>query len=138
MAYAAEIGSMQVNEEVDALTTSGVSPVEFLVVPRVLALVFMMPLLTVYSDVVSILGGMFVGVTMLDQSFTAYVVQTTGAVSLDHLVSGLVKGTTYGALVAMSGCLRGLQSGRSSLAVGAEWEEYMTVAEDEAAEGGGE
>jgi phospholipid/cholesterol/gamma-HCH transport system permease protein len=118
-AYAAEIGSMQVNEEVDALTTVGVSPVEFLVLPRVLALVFMMPLLTIYSDAVSIIGGMLVGVTMLDQSFTAYIVQTTGAVSLTHLIPGLIKGTTYGAIVAMAGCLRGLQSGRSSLAVGA-------------------
>ena len=106
-AYAAEIGSMQVNEEVDALTTTGVSPVEFLVLPRVLALVCMMPLLTVFADFVSILGGLFIGVTLLDQSFEAY------------LVSGLVKGTTYGAIAAMAGCLRGLQSGRSSLAVGA-------------------
>jgi phospholipid/cholesterol/gamma-HCH transport system permease protein len=118
-AYAAEIGSMQVNEEVDALTTIGVSPIEFLVLPRVLALVFMMPLLTIYSDAVSILGGMLIGVTMLDQSFTAYVLQTTGAVSVTHLVPGLIKGTTYGAIVAMAGCLRGMQSGRSSLAVGA-------------------
>ena len=118
-AYAAEIGSMQVNEEVDALTTIGVSPIEFLVLPRVLALVFMMPLLTVYSDAVSILGGMLIGVTMLDQSFTAYVLQTTDAITITHLVPGLIKGTTYGAIVAMSGCLRGIQSGRSSLAVGA-------------------
>jgi phospholipid/cholesterol/gamma-HCH transport system permease protein len=118
-AYAAEIGSMQVNEEIDALTTTGVSPVEFLVLPRVLALVFMMPLLTIYADFVSMVGGMFVGVTMLDQSFAAYLLQTTGAVNLTHVIPGLIKGTTYGAIVAMAGCLRGLQSGRSSLAVGA-------------------
>jgi phospholipid/cholesterol/gamma-HCH transport system permease protein len=118
-AYAAEIGSMQVNEEIDALTTIGVSPVEFLVLPRVLALVFMMPLLTIYADFVSMVGGLFVGVTMLDQSFTAYLQQTTGAVNLTHVIPGLIKGTTYGAIVAMAGCLRGLQSGRSSLAVGA-------------------
>jgi phospholipid/cholesterol/gamma-HCH transport system permease protein len=118
-AYAAEIGSMQVNEEVDALTTIGVSPIEFLVLPRILALVLMMPLLTIVSDAVSILGGMLVGVTMLDQSFTAYYLQTAGAVSLTHLIPGLIKGTTYGAIVAMAGCLRGMQSGRSSLAVGA-------------------
>ncbi len=118
-AYAAEIGSMQVNEEVAALTTIGVSPVEFLVLPRVLALILMMPLLTIYSDAVSIIGGMLVGVVMLDQSFTAYIVQTTDAVSLTHLIPGLIKGTTYGAILAMAGCLRGLQSGRSSLAVGA-------------------
>jgi len=118
-AYAAEIGSMQVNEEVDALTTIGVSPVEFLVLPRLLALVAMMPFLTLYSDFVSILGGMVVGVGMLGQSFTAYALQTTNAVELTHLIPGLIKGTTYGVIVAMSGCLRGLQSGRSSLAVGA-------------------
>lgn len=118
-AYAAEIGSMQVNEEIDALTTTGVSPVEFLVLPRVLALVWMMPLLTIFADFVSILGGMLIGVTLLDQSFEAYVFQTQGAVTLTHVVSGLVKGTTYGAIAAMAGCLRGLQSGRSSLAVGA-------------------
>jgi phospholipid/cholesterol/gamma-HCH transport system permease protein len=118
-AYAAEIGSMQVNEEVDALTTIGVSPVEFLVLPRLLALVFMMPLLTIYADFVSILGGMLVGVGMLGQSFTAYTVQTLAAVNLTHVIPGIIKGTTYGAIVAMSGCLRGLQSGRSSLAVGA-------------------
>lgn len=118
-AYAAEIGSMQVNEEVDALTTTGVSPVEFLVLPRVIALILMMPLLTIFADFVSILGGMFVGVTLLDQSFEAYALQTQGAVTLTHLISGLVKGTTYGAIAAMAGCLRGLQSGRSSLAVGA-------------------
>ena len=67
----------------------------------------------------SILGGMLIGVVMLDQSFTAYVLQTTGAVSVTHLIPGLIKGTTYGAIVAMAGCLRGMQSGRSSLAVGA-------------------
>ena len=79
----------------------------------------MMPLLTVYSDFVSILGGLFVGVTMLDQSFSAYANQTLNAVSLTHFLPGIIKGTTYGAIVAMAGCLRGLQSGRSSLAVGA-------------------
>lgn len=118
-AYAAEIGSMQVNEEIDALTTAGISPIDFVVLPRVLALVLMMPVLTIYADFVSILGGMFVGVWMLDQSLVAYVVQTSNAVDLTHVVPGIVKGTVYGAIVALSGCLRGMQSGRSSLAVGA-------------------
>ncbi|MEM7414270.1 MAG: ABC transporter permease [Gemmatimonadota bacterium] len=118
-AYAAEIGAMQGNEEIDALTTAGISPIDFVVLPRVLALILMMPLLTVYADFVSILGGMFVGVTMLDQTLVAYMVQTTNAVDLTHLVPGIFKGTVYGAIVALSGCLRGLQAGRSSLAVGA-------------------
>ncbi len=118
-AYAAEIGSMNVNEEIDALGTTGISPIDFVVLPRVLALVVMMPLLTIYADFVSILGGMFVGVTLLDQTLVAYSIQTTNAVDMNHLVLGLVKGTVYGGIVALSGCLRGLQSGRSSLAVGA-------------------
>jgi len=118
-AYAAEIGSMQVNEEIDALTTAGMSPIDFLVLPRLLALVFMMPLLVIYADFVSMLGGMLVAVTMLEQSFTAYVLQSVGAVNLSHVIAGMVKATTYGAIVAMAGCLRGLQSGRSSLDVGA-------------------
>lgn len=118
-AYAAEIGAMQGNEEIDALTTAGISPIDFVVLPRVLALILMMPLLTVYADFVSILGGMFVGVTMLDQTLVAYMVQTTNAVDLTHLLPGIFKGTVYGAIVALSGCLRGLQAGRSSLAVGA-------------------
>ena len=118
-AYAAEIGSMQVNEEVDALRSQGISPVEFLVLPRVIALVLMMPLLTLYSDFVSIVGGMLIGVSLLDQTFTAYTLQTVGALNLTHLSLGIIKAFTYGALVALSGCLRGMQSGRSSLAVGA-------------------
>ena len=84
-AYAAEIGSMKVNEEMDALTTAGISPIDFVVLPRVLALVVMMPLLTIYADFVSILGGMSVSVSLLDQTLVAYMVQTTNAVSLTHV-----------------------------------------------------
>jgi phospholipid/cholesterol/gamma-HCH transport system permease protein len=91
---------------------------EFLVLPRVLALVLMMPLLTVYSNFVGILGGGLVGVGMLDQSPLAYYQTTVSAVSVTDLLGGILKGTVYGALVAIAGCMRGMQSGKSASSVG--------------------
>ncbi len=117
-AFAAEIGSMNANQELDALQTTGISPMQFLVVPRVWALVLMMPLLTLYGDVLGILGGATVGVGMLDLSLVAYYQQTVGSLSMTYLLSGLFKGLVYGMLVAVAGCLRGMQAGRSALAVG--------------------
>ncbi len=117
-AYAAQLGSMKVTQEIDALTTMALSPIEFLVLPRVLALVLMMPLLVLYADFVGILGGLAVGTTMLDISYTAYVQQTAAAISVADLAGGIVKGTVYGVLVALAGCLRGMQSARSSAGVG--------------------
>ena len=118
-AYAAQLGTMKVNEEIDALTTMGIDPLEFLVLPRLVALVLMMPLLTLFADAVGIVGGMLVGVSMLDLTFTAYIQQTIGAITTTHLLGGLFKGGVYGILIALAGCLRGMQSGRSAGAVGA-------------------
>jgi phospholipid/cholesterol/gamma-HCH transport system permease protein len=109
---------MQVNEEIDALRTMGISAVEFLVLPRMLALILMAPLLTIYADVVGILGGTFVGVTMLKLSLTAYLHETLQALTLTDFAKGLLKGGVFGMLVAWAGCLRGMQCGRSSAAVG--------------------
>jgi phospholipid/cholesterol/gamma-HCH transport system permease protein len=117
-AYAAELGSMKVTQEIDALTTMGISPLEFLVIPRVLALFLMMPLLTIYADFLGILGGAFVGLTMLDLSFTTYMQQTADAFGLNDLIGGLFKAAVYGILIALAGCLRGMQSGTSSSAIG--------------------
>lgn len=117
-AYAAQLGSMKVNQEIDALATTGVSPMEFLVLPRVVALVLMMPLLTVYSDFVGILGGAVVGLTMLDLSPLTYYQQTVNALGLGALAGGVFKGSVYGALVAIAGCMRGMQSGKSASSVG--------------------
>jgi phospholipid/cholesterol/gamma-HCH transport system permease protein len=118
-AYAAELGSMQASQEIDALETTGVSPMDFLVLPRVLAITLMMPVLTIFADLVGILGGATVALSMLDIGPIAYYEQTVEALTLGHLMGGLIKGLTYGLLVGMAGCLRGLQSGKSSLAVGA-------------------
>jgi phospholipid/cholesterol/gamma-HCH transport system permease protein len=117
-AFAAQLGSMQVKEEIDALTTAGISPVQFLVLPRVLALVLMTPLLTIYADLFGMVGGGLVAVTMLELSVTAYVVRLLHVVTLGDFGMGLVRAFVFGALIAMVGCLRGMQCGRSAEAVG--------------------
>jgi phospholipid/cholesterol/gamma-HCH transport system permease protein len=117
-AFAAQLGTMTVNEEIDALTTLGLSPMEFLVVPRMLALVTMMPLLTLYADLLGILGGALIGVTVLEISPAEYFNQTRAALTLSACAKGLIKGGIYGMLVALAGCLRGMQCGRSAAAVG--------------------
>ena len=117
-AFAAQLGTMQVNEEIDALATLGLSPMEFLVLPRMLALILMTPLLCLYADLMGILGGALIGVTILDLPPITYLQQTQGAIRLTDFAGGLIKSAVYGAVVAIVGCLRGLQCGRSSAAVG--------------------
>jgi phospholipid/cholesterol/gamma-HCH transport system permease protein len=117
-AFAAKLGTMKVTQEIDALITLGFSPLEFLVLPRVIALCLMMPLLCLYSDLLGILGGAAVGLWMLDLSWTTYYHQTVNAISLTALFGGVFKSVTYGVLIALSGCLRGIQCGGSASAVG--------------------
>jgi phospholipid/cholesterol/gamma-HCH transport system permease protein len=117
-AYAAQLGTMRVNEEIDALSTMGISPFEFLVLPRMLGLILMMPLLTIYADVVGIAGGAVVGVGMLKVGLLPYWEHTWAAVSLEDFAAGLIKSAVFGVLIAIAGCLRGMQCGRSSAAVG--------------------
>jgi phospholipid/cholesterol/gamma-HCH transport system permease protein len=117
-AFAAQLGTMKVTQEIDAFATAGFSPLEFLVLPRVVALVLMMPLLCLYADFVGIAGGAAVGVGMLDLSWTTYFQQTASAVSLTDTAGGVFKSSVYGVLIALAGCMRGLQSGTSSAAVG--------------------
>ncbi len=117
-AYAAQIGTMKVNEEVDALVTLGMHPIDFLVTPRVIALILMMPLLTMYASLMGILGGTAVGVIMLDISLVQYAAQTVQAVDLDSLFGGLFKSIVYGSLVALAGCQQGMACGKSAMAVG--------------------
>jgi len=117
-AYAAELGTMTVNEEIDALRTMGISPIDFLVLPRILALVLMMPLLTLYADLMGILGGALASVTMFDIGAYEFFRQSRSAIDLFDVFGGLFKALVYGAIVAVSGCLRGIECGRSSAAVG--------------------
>jgi len=117
-AFAAQLGTMQVNEEIDAFKTMGIDPIEFLVLPRMLALVLMMPLLCIYADLMGILGGALVGIGMLDISAVEYYIQTKASLNLTHFGVGVFKSAVFGILVAIAGCLRGMQCGRSSSAVG--------------------
>jgi len=116
--YAAQLGSMKVTQETDALTTMGISPLEFLVLPRMLALFVMMPLLCLYADFVGMLGGAAVGTGLLHLQPISYYQQTAAAVKLGDVVGGIFKASVYGVLIAISGCLRGMQCGNSSSAVG--------------------
>ncbi len=117
-AYAAQLGTMQVNEEIDALQTMGFSPFEFLVLPRMIALIVMMPLLTLYSDLLGMIGGAVVGIFMLGITPEQYMLQTQAAVHLPHFAQGLVKASVFGVVIAVAGCFQGMRCGRSAQAVG--------------------
>jgi phospholipid/cholesterol/gamma-HCH transport system permease protein len=117
-AFAALLGTMTVNEEVDALVTMGLRPVEALVLPRVLAAALMLPALVAYADVLGMLGGLLVGVTMLHLSPMEYLRQTQHALALRHLWIGLGKAVAFGSVVALTGCYYGIRCGRSAAAVG--------------------
>jgi phospholipid/cholesterol/gamma-HCH transport system permease protein len=117
-AFAAEIGSMKANEEIDALSTLGISPVRFLVIPRVIALGLMMPLLAIYANCLGILGGMAVAYATLDIPPAAYWVEMLTIVDLSDVFVGMIKAVVFGLIVGLSGCLRGLQSGRNAAGVG--------------------
>jgi len=116
--YAAQLGAMQANGEIDALKTMGISPMGYLVLPRTLALILIMPLLCIYADLIGIFGGFLVGVFMLDLMPVEYLNQTTGAVDLTHFFVGVFKAFVFGFLIAFSGCFHGLNSGTSASAVG--------------------
>lgn len=116
-AFAAHIGSMNANEEIDALRTSGFNPFDYLVLPRLLALVIMMPMLTIYSNVVGILGGMMVG-SMVGIPTVLFWNETLLSVNLTNASLGVIKSVFFGAAIAVSGCMQGMRAGRSSAAVG--------------------
>ena len=117
-AFAAQIGSMKVSEEIDALKTLAISPMDFLVSPRLAALFLMMPLLVLYSDLVGILGGACVGIGMLNITWVQYWNQTIGSFGISDVLTGLVKSAVFGGIVAMAGCQRGMQCGNNAAAVG--------------------
>ncbi len=117
-AFAAQLGTMQVNEEIDAFRTLGISPMDFLVLPRMLALIIMMPLLTLYAGIVGMLAGLAVAVSVFDIGVFEYYHQSIRALDLTQFAVGITKGTVYGILIAIAGCLRGIQCGRSAQSVG--------------------
>ena len=116
-AFAAHLGSMKANEEIDALRTFGFNPFDFLVLPRLLALVLMMPILTIYANIVGILGGMLVGY-FVGIPPVLYWAETLTAVDLTNCSLGVIKSVFFGAAIAISGCMQGMRAGNSSAAVG--------------------
>jgi phospholipid/cholesterol/gamma-HCH transport system permease protein len=117
-AFAAQLGTMKVNQEIEAFQTFGISPVEFLVLPRMLALILMMPLLCIFADVIAIAGGFVVSTLMLDVTPSLYLSRTVSAISLSAFLLGIFKGAFFGVVVALTGCLRGMQCGTNAAAVG--------------------
>ena len=117
-AFAAHLGTMKVNQEIEALKTFSISPVEFLVLPRIIALVAVMPFLCVFADLIAILGGLLVSSSMLQIAPSLYIHRTLEAITLKSFLLGVFKGTYFGGVVALTGCLRGMQTGTNAAAVG--------------------
>jgi len=116
--FAAEIGTMKIAEEIDALTTMGFDPVQFLALPRILAAVLVIPLLTLFANIFAIAGGLIVGVFLLDLTVVSYMDRTLQALSLFEVIWGLGKSVVFAVTIAMVGCLRGLQTRGGADAVG--------------------
>jgi phospholipid/cholesterol/gamma-HCH transport system permease protein len=117
-AFAAQLGTMKVNEEIDAFASFGFPPVEFLVLPRLVALMAMMPILCVFANLIAISGGFAVASLMLDVSSTEYINRTINAITLNSFLLGVFKGGFFGMLVAIVGCWRGMRCGSNAAAVG--------------------
>ena len=117
-AFAATLGNMKANEEIDALETLGIPAVQFLVLPRLLALGLMMPLLSLYANALGIFGGLGVAYGLLSIPPTAFWVEMLTIVDLSDIVTGVIKATAFGLIIGLAGCLRGLQADRSAAGVG--------------------
>jgi len=116
--FAAEIGTMQISEEVDALYVMGINPTQFLAVPRILACILVVPLLTLFSDFFAITGGMIVGMTLLELTPGTYLAQTWETITLFEVLWGMLKSVVFAVLISWAGCLRGFQVRGGADAVG--------------------
>jgi phospholipid/cholesterol/gamma-HCH transport system permease protein len=117
-AFAAQLGTMKVNQEIEAFQTFGINPIEFLVLPRMIALILMMPLLVLFADLISIAGGFLVSTLMLNMTPALYLHRTLEAITFNSFLLGVAKGGYFGCVVALTGCLRGMQCGTNAAAVG--------------------
>ena len=116
--YAAEIGSMRANDEIDALQTMGISPLEFLVLPRVIALTITMPILTIISDIVSIFGGMCVAMLIMNVSISEYWHTTLDWITFNNFAIGVFHGWIFGWVIAITGCICGLRATKNADGIG--------------------
>jgi phospholipid/cholesterol/gamma-HCH transport system permease protein len=117
-AFAAEIGTMKISEEIDALFTMGFDPVLFLVIPRLFAAIIVIPILTIFADIFAIAGGLLIGITMLNLTTGTYIAQTIKTLTLFEFCWGLSKSFVFSILIAGVGCLRGFQAKGGASAVG--------------------
>ena len=117
-AFAAEIGTMKVSEEIDALETMAISPIRFLVAPKFLAMVMMLPCLTIWANAMGILGGALFGVTQADFTFARYIRASIDSLLLHDITTGLVKSVMFGVTITAVGCLEGLSTGAGAEQVG--------------------
>jgi len=116
--FAAEIGTMRVSEEIDALETMAISPVDFLVAPKLIAMIVMLPCLTIWADAMGILGGSVFGVWQAGFTFVRYLQVSVDALILRDLTTGLIKSVMFGATITAVGCLEGLSTGAGAEQVG--------------------
>ena len=116
--FAAHIGTMKVNEEIDALRTLGIDPIDYLVLPRALALMLMMPLITLYANLLGIFGGTVVSIAILDVTPALFLEQLRTSIDVVDVLGGLFMASVFGVLVALAGCHRGIECGTSAQAVG--------------------
>jgi phospholipid/cholesterol/gamma-HCH transport system permease protein len=116
--FAAQLGNMKVDEEIDALETLGISAIHFLVLPRLLAITIMMPILTIYSNVLGILGGMYICATMLHIPAAVYWSEMQNRIHFTDVFSGIIKSFVFGMIIALAGCLRGIHCDRNTAGVG--------------------
>lgn len=117
-AYAAQIGTMKITEEIDALRTIGITPMELLVLPKVLALIIVLPLLTVYTDIMGVLGGMIMAEMRLEVGFGAFLDRVSDAISLSSYLTGIGKAPVFAVIIALVGCYQGFQVSGSADSVG--------------------
>lgn len=117
-AFAAQLGTMKVNQEIEAFRTFDISPIEFLVMPRMLALILVMPILCAFADLIAIAGGLLISWGMLDITPHLYIQRTLDIITLQSFLLGVIKGTYFGMVIAFTGCLRGMQCGNNAAAVG--------------------
>ena len=117
-AFTAQIGTMKVNQEIDAMYTIGLDPVEVLALPRVLALMISLPILTFFADLMGLFGGAVIAVTVLDMNIPQFIRQLSEAVELNHFMVGMVKAPLFGFIIALVGCYEGLRVSASAESVG--------------------
>jgi phospholipid/cholesterol/gamma-HCH transport system permease protein len=117
-AYTAQIGTMKVTEEIDALRTIGISPTELLVLPKLIALIIALPLLTVFADITGLLGGMLMASSKLDVSYAMFIDRLGDAVHLSSFLTGIGKAPVFAAIIALVGCYQGFQVTGSADSVG--------------------